>query len=184
MVAAPDDPAAGRFLTALVLARVPLFLFAALQASLLPRLAALLAAGEAHRARRMTLAIVAALTAIGGVVTVLMAVAGPQVSQLLFGGGYGGQRLLLTLLGLAASVYMVGAAMAQSLLAMRAARRVALGWLVGVAAAAIALAVPTDLSTRVSISFLVGGVVSTAVFGIALRARLAATPAPAPAALA
>ena len=50
----PGDPAVvGALLAAMVLARVPLFVFASLQASLLPGLAGAIAAGDTGRFRRL-----------------------------------------------------------------------------------------------------------------------------------
>ena len=76
---------AGTFLAGLIVARVPLFLFQALQASALPKLSRLAAAGEPHdfqHALRRLLLLVGALGLAG---TCGALVIGPWVVTVLFG---------------------------------------------------------------------------------------------------
>ncbi len=81
----PDDAAVvGALLSAIILARVPLFIFASLQASLLPGLAGAVAAGEQARFRRLVIrgtGIAAALGLAGGLIAVIL---GPWLIEVLF----------------------------------------------------------------------------------------------------
>lgn len=178
--AVPGDAAAGRFLTALVLARLPLFLFAALQASLLPRLAAAVAAGDLASVRRTSVHLTALLTAAGLAVTVVIAAAGPQIAGLLFGPGYAGQRLPLTVLSLGATAFMVAQAMAQVALAFHRSAAYTGGWLLGVAVFVAALAAPLGLSLpiRASLAFAVSSASVAVAMTVWFLARLR-RPAPA-----
>ena len=66
-----ENDAAGQFLPALVIARIPLFLFQAVQAALLPKLSALAGAGRSRSFRSglmRLLAVVAGLAVIGTIV--------------------------------------------------------------------------------------------------------------------
>jgi len=149
-LAAPTDAAAGQFLTALVLARVPLFLFAAVQASLLPGLAKLIGSGERRAVFPAIRRLLLSLAAIGGLVTVLLLLAGPSITAVLFGPDYRSTRAPLVLLSAGCTVYMLGGAIAQALLALHRPKSVALGWWLGVAGFFAALTIGGGLATRVS----------------------------------
>src|SRR5665811_833160 len=83
------------------------FLFAAVQAALLPGVAALASAGrlvELRAGLRRTTALVATLAAAGSLGTFLV---GPEVVRLFFGAAYGLGRLDLLCLAIASGVYML-----------------------------------------------------------------------------
>jgi O-antigen/teichoic acid export membrane protein len=172
VLAAPGDAAAGSFLTALVLARIPLFLFAALQASLLPGLARLFGSGQRHAVAVMMRRLLIVLAAVGALITLLLAALGPTITALLFGAGYRSDRAPLVLLSAACTVYMLAAAVAQVLLALHAARAVALGWWLGVLGFAAALPLHISLPIRVGLALLIGSVVAGLAFVALLRAEL------------
>jgi len=172
-LAAPTDAAAGQFLTALVLARVPLFLFAAVQASLLPGLAKLIGLGERRAVFPAIRRLLLLLAAIGGLVTVLLLLAGPSITAVLFGPDYRSTRAPLVLLSAGCTVYMLGGAIAQALLALHRPKSVALGWWLGVAGFFAALIIGGGLATRVSAALLVGSVVSGCWFAWSLKRHLA-----------
>jgi O-antigen/teichoic acid export membrane protein len=175
-LAPPHDAAAGSFLTALILARIPLFLFAALQASLLPGLAKLLNAHDKHAVvltmRRMLLL----LTLLGGAVTLVLLVAGPEITQVLFTSSHRSARLPLVLLSLGSTCYMIGAAIAQVLLAMHRPAHVATVWWLGVIVFAAAVLLPGELPTRVSAAFVAGSLVAAGAFAALFAQFLRAMP--------
>lgn len=172
VLAAPGDESAGHFLTALVLARVPLFLFAALQASLLPRLAKLFEDGNGSQARAAMNRLLVVLAAVGALITAVLSVAGPTITQLLFGAGYRSGRLPLVLLSAGCTVYMLAASVAQVLLALHKSRAVAVGWWLGVAGFAAAVALPSSLPVRVSLALIVGAAVAGVWFALTARHEL------------
>jgi O-antigen/teichoic acid export membrane protein len=172
LLAAPGDAAAGHFLTALVLARVPLFLFAALQASLLPRLALLVATGQREALIASMRRLLALLAVLGAFVTLVLAGLGPLLTQLLFGAGYRSARASLVLLSAGCTVYMLAAAVAQALLAMHLSAWVAGGWWLGIIGFAAVMPFGSDLAIRVGSAFLVGSLLSAAWFVLALRGKL------------
>ncbi len=157
LLATPDEKrAAGVFTAALVMARVPLFLFQAVQATLLPKLSGLAASGrfdDFRRGMRTLLGLIAVLVAVG--VGVAFA-AGPFLVRLIFGPGFVVTRTTIGLLTLASGLYVLAISLAQALIALGGARRVAVGWTLGVVALAITVPFFQDLLLRVELAFLAG----------------------------
>lgn len=160
----PGDAVAGHFLTAVVLTRLPLFLFAALQASLLPGLARRIAAGDVDGAAAGMLRLLAVLGLVGATASLILLVAGPQLDALVFGPQFRVARWPLVILSVGSALYILAAALGQALLALESAAEVALGWVAGTAAFGCALALPGSLEIRVSVAFLLGAAVTFAGF--------------------
>jgi O-antigen/teichoic acid export membrane protein len=153
-----QDSAVSRFVACLVIARVPLFLFQAVQAALLPRLSELASSGEMDELREgmdRLLQLLFALVAIGVVVALAV---GPLVVPLLFGGGFELGRRTMGLLALGSGAYLVAAAVSQANIALGGHTRMAMAWAVGVAGFLVAVAVASeDLFLRVEVAITVGG---------------------------
>ena len=162
--AAPGDALAGHFLTAVVLTRLPLFLFAALQASLLPGLARRIAAGDVGGAAAGLLRLLAILAVVGAVASLILLVAGPQLDALIFGPEFRVARWPLVILSLGSTLYILAAGLGQALLALESAAEVAWGWVAGTVAFVLALVLPGSLEIRVSVAFLLGAAVTLAGF--------------------
>jgi O-antigen/teichoic acid export membrane protein len=158
--AAPGDAVAGHFLTAVVLTRLPLFLFAALQASLLPSLARRIAAGDVGGAATGMQRLLIILGVIGTVASLILLVAGPQLDALVFGPDFRIARWPLVVLSIGSTLYILAAGLGQALLALESAAEVALGWVAGTVAFGCALALPGSLEIRVSAAFLLGAAVT------------------------
>lgn len=166
---------AGRFLNGLIIARVPLFLFQAVQAALLPRLSALAGAnllGEFRTGMRNLLAVT---IAIGATATVAAFGIGPDVVRILFGAEFELDRRTLGLLALGSACYMVASALAQAVIALSGHRLVAASWAAGVLAFVLVVALTADdLFLRVELGLLAGSAVATLAMALSLVARLAA----------
>ena len=167
-----EDAQASRFLAGLVIARVPLFLFQAVQASMIPALSSMAAAGKRaefrHRFRQLALVIVAM-----GVAATLGALAvGPDVVSLLFGSKFRLPRDDLALLAAASAAYVLALLNAQALIAMAGYRPVVWAWAAGVTVFAAVTASLDELLFRVEMGFLCGSVVAAAVMGVLLAGRL------------
>jgi O-antigen/teichoic acid export membrane protein len=146
------DHEAGRFLNALVVSRVPLFFFQAVQAALLPQLAALAGTGrhdELWRALRRILYAVGALLVVG---VLGAAVLGPFVVETMFGEDFAVAGLDMALLALSSALFMAGVAIAQGLIALGGQGPTALGWLAGVLVFPVALLFGSDVFLRVEIA--------------------------------
>ncbi len=178
ILGANSEPAqVTRFANAVLLARVPLFLFQAVQAAMLPRLtrlAALRDAAEFSAVLRRLFVLVGGV----GVVGVVGAFAvGPWVLELVYEGGI--DRRTITLLAFSSAVYMLAQACAQSVLSMSGHVLVASGWVLSFATfAATAAWSSDDLYLRVELALIASALVALVVFAAALRgyfARLAST---------
>jgi O-antigen/teichoic acid export membrane protein len=161
-----------RFGNGVLLARIPLFLFQAVQAALLPRLARLAAAGDLTEFRggfRRLMIVVLGVGAIG--VGGSFAV-GPQILDLLYDGGL--DRRTLTMLAIGSAIYMVALATAQAVIALHGHARVAVGWLAGMITFLIATWISADdLYLRVEIGLVASSLMALAIFVWSLRQLLA-----------
>ena len=151
---------AGQFLAALIVARVPLFLFTALLTPALPRLTRLAAAGDRtgfDAGLRRLLVMVAAVSAAG---TLGALVAGPTVVRALFGADFELPAHDLVTLAVACAAYLFAITLAQALIAVSAPGRVAMAWLAGVVSFGVVTALGSDLLTRVEAGMVAGGLVA------------------------
>lgn len=167
----PD--AAGRFLNGLIVARVPLFLFAAVKAALLPNLSALAAANDLTGFRQTLERLLAVVGAVVLVGTVGAAVVGPFAVRLLFGDEIASRDMALLAASSLGSMFVLSLAMA--LVALGNAKRAALGWLVGVFAFPLALLLASDPVLRVEIALVVAIAAAAAAMAMALAAQVRQT---------
>jgi O-antigen/teichoic acid export membrane protein len=156
----------------LFVARVPLFLFQAVQAALLPKLARLAAAGALieFRVGFRKLLVVVIGTAIAG--TIGAFVLGPWAVSL-FDATL--DRGTITLLAMASGLYMIATAIAQAVIALRGHHQCAFGWIAALSTFVVVTAVAThDLMLRVNLGLVAGSAVAVLWFALALRARIRA----------
>lgn len=175
-VLAEDDQRdlVGNVLIALIVARIPVFMFQAVQASLIPQLAALAAQGLEDEFKQRLGRLMTALGAAAGAFTALAAVAGPAVVGLFFGQEYRLTSLDMGLLAAASSIYMAALALAQALIAISGYRRAALAWVLGTVTIFVVAAVPGDLVLRAERGFLAGAAVAATTMSVLLWRRLQA----------
>jgi O-antigen/teichoic acid export membrane protein len=167
-----DPTAAGRVLNGLIVARIPLYFFQAIQASLMPKLSADAAAGRFDDFR-LLLRRILLLAALVIVVSVAgMALLGPPILQIVFHSSRPLGRGDLALLALGSEGMMAAFALAYACIALRGYRGATAGWVAGSVALVLALVVLPGTLLRVELSFCVGVAVACAVMGIALAARL------------
>lgn len=160
-----ETQAAADLVNALTAARIPLFVFAAVQAVFLPRLAALAAADDRASFVRVLRLAVVATTAIGVLGVAVMAVVGPQVVRLLFGPAFDARTEVLVLIAASAAVFMVAQVLVQALLARHADGVATLAWCVGLVALLVALVPAGDVQVRVSAAMTVGSCAALVVAG-------------------
>lgn len=153
-----------------LLSRVPLFLFQAVQASLLPRLARLAAQGALDEFRHglsLLLKLVLGVAVLGTVGSFIL---GPWALELVYGGGL--DRRTLTLLALASGLYMLALAIAQAVIALHGHRFVAFGWLAAMAMFVVITAFSSnDLYLRVELGLVAGSTTALLIFMYALRTQ-------------
>jgi O-antigen/teichoic acid export membrane protein len=159
------------FSYAVLIARVPLFLFQAVQAALLPKLARLAAQGALAEFRLGFARLLRVVAGVGLLGTLGAWALGPLVAEILFDESVG--RRTFTLLALASALYMVAVACAQALIALRGHSRVAIGWLIGmVSFLGVTAAGGDNVLLRVELGLVAGSVGALAAFALFLRGRL------------
>jgi O-antigen/teichoic acid export membrane protein len=159
---------AGRFLNGLIIARVPLFMFQAVQASLLPKLAHLAGAGRHDDFRTGLKRLLAVVVAIGSIATVTAFAIGPFVVTTLFGEEFRLDHSDLGYLAGASAVYMLALALAQALIALSNYSRVVLGWATGLVGFVAVTALGGELLPRVERGFLAGSIAAAIVMAISV----------------
>jgi O-antigen/teichoic acid export membrane protein len=173
ILAAPGEEArAGVFISVLVLARIPVFLFAAIQAAFLPGLAALVAQDDVFGFRRRLRTVLMAVSGLGAAGLLVFLTIGPWLVRLFYGPGFETSRLDLWPLAAGAGLYMVAAAMAQTLVSLRAYTSSVIGWVLGTGVFLLALLVPARLEQRVGLAFFAATAVAALFSGLALHRRL------------
>jgi O-antigen/teichoic acid export membrane protein len=157
ILATPSDRAsAGHLLAGLVIARVPLFLFGAVQAALLPRLASQARAGLWAEFRSGWVRLFVLVGAIALLATAGCFLFGPFVLRTFFGARFALGRSDLTLLAAASGAFMLTLCVAQALIALGHHARSAVGWLVGIAVFVVVTSLGHSLLPRVEVAYLAG----------------------------
>jgi O-antigen/teichoic acid export membrane protein len=165
---APGGDAAGQFLAAFVIARIPLFLFQAVQAALLPGLARALAMADLARFRRELLRVLGA-TGLVGVAGILgAAAAGPEALRLAFGARFGLGRTDIVVLAAGTALYMLALVFQAGLLARRRHSENALCWALALGVFAATCALPLAALTRVELALILSSAVAAGLLGTRL----------------
>ncbi len=160
-----------QFGNAVIFARIPLFLFQAVQAALLPRLARLAAQGHLDEFRSALQKLLVLVVGVGVAGTIGAFAIGPSVLKLVYEGGI--DRRTLTLLALSSALYMVAVAFAQATIALRGHALAGIGWALGFASfIALAAWSSNDLYLRVEVALVGSSAVSLVSFMLALRKRM------------
>ena len=169
---------ATQFAYAVLLARIPLFMFQAVQAALLPRLSRLAARGELTEFRSGLKRLLMVVLFVGVVGTVGALLLGPFVIEVVYGADDISGRTL-AVLALGSACYMVALALAQAVIALKGHAFVALGWFIGVVAFLLGTWLSSDdLFRRVEVGLLLSSIASMAAFAVALHYKLAAGAVP------
>jgi O-antigen/teichoic acid export membrane protein len=165
----PGDPAVvGALLAALVLARVPLFVFTSLQTALLPGLAGAIAAGDPESfglllSRSCRIVVVLGIAA--GLPVVIL---GPWMTQVLFGARPVLGHASFALLAVGTLCYMLALVLGQGVLALSRHRDQLLGWLAGVTVLAVITTAPGEVTMRAVAAYAAGCGTVAAVLAIVL----------------
>jgi O-antigen/teichoic acid export membrane protein len=168
---------AGAFFAAFLVARLPLFLFAAVQATLLPQLATLAAHKRheefTHRLRRVLIVVGSS----GSCAAVGALLFGPWAMRIVFGHGFDVGAGDLALLSVASAMHMASIAVGQALIAQRGHVELAASWIVAMLAFTVVILLLPGLVLRVELALIVGetcALVGMAVFlGQAMKSAMA-----------
>lgn len=167
MLRGPDDKAsAGSLVNALTVARLPLFVFAAVQAVFLPRLAGLAAQGASGEFRRTATRVGAGTAVLAAVGIVGAWLVGRPVVRLLFGPTFDMASAVVTVLAVSAGFFMVAQVAVQALLARRHDALALVAWSAGLVVTLAALAIHLPLAMRVAGALAIGSAVSALCAGL------------------
>jgi O-antigen/teichoic acid export membrane protein len=172
-ILAPEgqDALISAFSYGVLLSRIPLFLFQAVQAALLPRLSQLAARGELAEFRAGLMRLVMVVLVVGAAGTVGAFVLGPWALRLVYDADLSGRTLAM--LSLSSAVYMLALATAQAVIALQGHALVAVGWAIGVTAFALGTWLSSDeVFRRIEIGLVASSLAALFTFALALRHRL------------
>ena len=170
---AGDVALAGALLSALVLVRIPLFVFASLQASLLTGLSTSAAAGDRAGFRHLLLracAIVTGLAFLGAVPTIIF---GPWLLRVFFNTAEVLNRLDFAILSAGTAAYLLAQVLGQGAISLGHHRDQTYAWLTGTLALIVITVLPGSVSLRVEGGYAGGSVVVAVVLAIAVARRAA-----------
>ena len=172
LLSTPDERSlVTQFAFGVLLARVPLFMFQAVQAALLPRLSQLAARNELAEFKSGFKRLIVLVIVVGATGTVGAFLIGPWVIDLVYGADLTGRTLAM--LALASAIYMLALATAQAVIALRGHAYVAVGWASGFATFIVVTWLSSDLLfRRIEIGLLASSIVALVVFATTLRSRL------------
>lgn len=156
-----ERDAAADFIVGFFLARIPILLFQAIQAALLPKLAALSGAGKHADFRSGLKKLVAIVVGVGALGVLAGATIGPTVGQILFGDKFNLDSRDLTLLFLGSAAFILALTLAQALIALLGHGRALIAWTVGLVLCVGVMALGSsatvdDLFLRAELGYLAG----------------------------
>jgi O-antigen/teichoic acid export membrane protein len=172
LAGASHQAEASRFLAAAVLARIPLFLFNAVSATLLPGLADHAGSGRWREFRGSLRSLVELLALLTVTATLLAAAAGPWALRIAFGPGFVLPRPDLAALALSAGGFMVAISYGQALVALGRPRSVTWSWAAGAAALVATAAVGTGAVPRVAWGLVAAALVTVVAMAVDTTAHL------------
>ena len=164
---------AADFIVGFFLARIPIVLFQAVQAALLPKLAGLIGSGKHDEfkagLRRLLWMVVgiAVLGVVGGYIL------GPTAGKILFGDSFRLDGRDLALLCAGSGLFIIALTLAQALIAVMGHARSTYAWVAGnVAFWIVAVFAAHELFLRVELGFIGGSGVAALVMGVLLMLRI------------
>jgi O-antigen/teichoic acid export membrane protein len=174
-----ERDAAADFIVGFFLARIPILLFQAIQAALLPKLAALSGAGKHADFRSGLKKLVMIVVGVGVLGIVAGATIGPTVGEILFGDKFNLDSRDLTLLFLGSAAFILALTLAQALIALLGHGRALIAWAVGLALCIGVMALGSsdtidDLFLRVELGYLTGCLAAAVTMAVFLLTRLRA----------
>lgn len=169
LAGAADREATGNLVSAITIGRLPVMVYAAVQAVILPTLAGLVAQGSVTRLRQALRTALLLTVGIGLVGASGIAGLGPWALRLVYGPAFSVSWLHLVLIALSGAALMLALALGQSLQAFLLDRLVLLGWALGLLVTVATLWLPGPLTSRVVMALLAGATTSAVCHGIVLR---------------
>lgn len=168
-----EDALVTEFSYGVLLSRIPLFMFQAVQAALLPRLSRQAARGEFVEFRSGFKRLIYVVVGVGLLGTLGAFALGPWVLGIVYDADLSGRTLAM--LTLSSAMYMLALATAQAVIALQGHALVAVGWVVGLLTfVATTWAAGGEVFRRIEIGLVASSAAATLAFALALHYRLKA----------
>ncbi len=168
-----EKAAVADFIVGLFLARIPILLFQAVQAALLPKLAHLAGSGQDADFRSALRKLVLVVVAIGVIGVIAAGTVGATAGDILFGEKFNLGSTDLALLAAGSGFFILALTLAQALIALLGHAKALIAWAIGLAVFIGVTAVEnTDLFDRVEIAFIAGAAAAALAMGVFVVIRL------------
>ena len=163
------------FIVGFFIARIPILLFQAIQAALLPKLAALSGAGRIDDFRAGLKKLLMIVIGVGVLGIIAGATIGPIAGEILFGDKFNLGNVDLGLLAAGSALFILALTLAQALIALLGHARALVAWCIGLFVCIVVTAFSSsDLFLRVELGFLGGCGAAAAAMALLLTGRLRA----------
>ncbi len=162
----------GDLAVGILIARIPILGFQAVQAALLPKLARLAGAGRDDEFRSSFRQLVLIVLAVGAVGVVGGFAAGHAAGQLLFGTKFTLNNRDVGLLALGSGAFILALTLAQALIALRSYAAAMWSWVVGTVGAVAGVFAAHELILRSALSYAIGCSAAAAAMWICLAVRM------------
>jgi O-antigen/teichoic acid export membrane protein len=161
------------FIVGLFLSRLPILLFQAVQAALLPKLSTLVSAGRDDEFQNGVRKLVMIVVGIGVLGVVVGGTVGPFAGKILFGEKFNLGHADVALLAAGSGLFILTLTLSQALIALSGHRQAMVAWALGLVAFVGVTAVATDdLFLRVELGSIAGAAVSAAAMAWFYKERL------------
>jgi O-antigen/teichoic acid export membrane protein len=174
-----EREAAADFIVGFFLARIPILLFQAVQAALLPKLAGLIGSGQIADFKNGLKKLVIIVMGIGFLGVFFGILIGPEIGKILFGDAFHLDSVDLGLLFAGSAAFILALTLAQALIALQGHGRALVAWVVGlvITVGVIAATSGSYFLDRVEYGFLAGCCAAALGMGLLLLTRIrTATP--------
>jgi O-antigen/teichoic acid export membrane protein len=166
---------AADFIVGFFIARIPILLFQAIQAALLPKLAALSGAGRHDDFRSGLKKLLLIVVGVGVLGIIGGATVGPIAGEILFGDKFNLGNIDLGLLAAGSALFILALTLAQALIALLGHARALVAWCIGLfVCVAVTAGSSSDLFLRVELGFLAGCGAAAVSMAVLLIGRLRA----------
>lgn len=172
---AHERAAAADFIVGFFIARIPILLFQAIQAALLPKLAALSGAGRHEDFRAGLKKLLVIVIGVGVLGVLAGGTIGPTAGEILFGDKFDLGNVDLALLAAGSGLFILALTLAQALIALLGHARALVAWCIGLSTCVIVTVVSSDdLFLRVELGFLAGCAAAAVSMALLLVGRIRA----------
>jgi O-antigen/teichoic acid export membrane protein len=145
----------------MLLSRVPLYFFQAIQATLVPELSEQRGAGEREAFRAGLRKLTVAVIVIGAASAIGSTLLGPWAVRTFFGSDFQLAARDMALLGFGSAIYMLALTLGQALIALEHHGRYAVAWVMGVVAFLVTVVISgADVLLRAELAYAVGSTVT------------------------